>query len=56
MGKYNGGKELIGTGHHEISVIPSDLLFEDSSQNQLFGVDRNTVLRDRPPDGPVIFA
>jgi len=56
MGKYGEVKELKGTRHHEILVIPSDLLFKDSSQNQLFGVDRSTILRDRPPDGPVVLA
>lgn len=55
MGEYEV-KKLVGTGHHEILVVPSDLLLKDSGQNELLGVDRNVVLRNRPPDGTVILA
>ena len=55
MGEYEV-KKLVGTGHHEILVVPSDLLFKDSGQNEFLGVDRNVVLRNRPPDGTVILA
>jgi hypothetical protein len=55
MGRFKE-KELVGTGDHALTVVPSNLLFKDSSQNQLFGVNRDFVLRDRSPDGNVFLA
>lgn len=48
--------KLVGTRYHELMVVPSNLLLQDSGQNKLFGVDWNFILRDRPPDGPVVLA